>query len=306
MKNKKFLIIILLITIIACVVGGILYCQKSKRDTEEYDDYVKKYERIEKISNQVNDEIDKEVSKANEFIATNPEVGEDKSSINELTNMVTELESLKIEIEPKRDTAKEVNNAIEKMENQIKQVDEELLNTENEELNFSENSNFKTLTSNIAVLTEKVNESVAVETERKAEAERIAQEEKIINGDLSIFAGTYTYTSGGNYTEKLTLEADGSIKNNWQDNFKYSNDGKPVSIKKNTDGTYTIEYSFYSEYGVAMINEGWNSHEYTLAPVGVRLEDYDDEYNSIDTDTNRVRIRDELYDAGPGNIFYKD
>ena len=76
MKNKKFLIIaiIVAIVIIASVVGGLLFYQNNKKNTEEYNEAVKKYERIEKISTQINDEIDKEVSKANEFIATNPDV----------------------------------------------------------------------------------------------------------------------------------------------------------------------------------------------------------------------------------------
>lgn len=77
MKNKKGLIIggvIVVILIIAGVIGGYLYYKNMKQNEEEYNDAVKKYERIEKISNQVNNKIDTELTKANEFIATNPDV----------------------------------------------------------------------------------------------------------------------------------------------------------------------------------------------------------------------------------------
>lgn len=77
MKNKKGLIIggiIVVILIIAGVIGGYLYYKNMKQNKEEYNDAVKKYERIEKISNQVNNKIDTELTKANEFIATNPDV----------------------------------------------------------------------------------------------------------------------------------------------------------------------------------------------------------------------------------------
>jgi flagellar basal body-associated protein FliL len=76
MKSKKILIIciIIAIVVIACGVGGFLYYKTTKKNTEEYNQAVKKYERIEKISNKVNDAIDTELSKANEFISTNPDV----------------------------------------------------------------------------------------------------------------------------------------------------------------------------------------------------------------------------------------
>lgn len=77
MKNKKGLIIggvIVIILIIAGAIGGFLYYQNMKQNEEEYSVAVKKYERIEKISNQVNTKIDTELTKANEFIATNPDV----------------------------------------------------------------------------------------------------------------------------------------------------------------------------------------------------------------------------------------
>ena len=149
--------------------------------------------------------------------------GEDKTSLEELKNTVNELQSLKIEILPKADKTSDINNSIEKMENQIKQVDENLLNNtqfattgndtaeeQQQEIKTSENSNLNILISNIDTLTEKVNQAVKVETERKAEEERKKQEENILNGDLSSFAGTYK--NNGN---TITLSKDGVIKRNY-------------------------------------------------------------------------------------------
>lgn len=77
MKNKKILIISIVVTIlaVACAVGGFLYYQNTKKDQEEqYNEAVKKYERIEKIANKVNDVIDKKLIPTQEFINTNPDV----------------------------------------------------------------------------------------------------------------------------------------------------------------------------------------------------------------------------------------
>ena len=77
MKNKKILIIGIVATIlvIACAVGGFLYYQNMKKNQEEqYNEAVKKYERIEKVATQVNDVIDKKLIPTQEFINTNPNV----------------------------------------------------------------------------------------------------------------------------------------------------------------------------------------------------------------------------------------
>lgn len=140
--------------------------------------------------------------------------GEDKISLEELKNTVNELQSLKIEILPKADKTNDLNNSIEKMENQIKQVDENLLNNtqfattgnetteEQQEIKTNENSNLNILISNIDTLTEKVNQAVKVETERK-----VWQEE------LTKFIGTYKNTEATMGTEEYYLNADGTLTN---------------------------------------------------------------------------------------------
>lgn len=160
--------------------------------------------------------------------------GEDKTSLEELKNTVNELQSLKIEILPKADKISDLNNSIEQMENQIKQVDENLLNntqfattgnetaTENtaeeqqQEIKTSENSNLNILISNIDTLTEKVNQAVKVETERKAEEERKAKEEEERKAreeeekkQKQSYVGTYKNSLG--QTEKITMNENGEL-----------------------------------------------------------------------------------------------
>ena len=77
MKNKKILIIgiVATILIVVCAIGGFLYYQNMKKNQEEqYNEAVKKYERIEKVATQVNDVIDKKLIPTQEFINTNPNV----------------------------------------------------------------------------------------------------------------------------------------------------------------------------------------------------------------------------------------
>ncbi len=77
MKNKKILIIsiIVIILVVACAVGSFLYYQNMKKDQEEqYNEAVKKYERIEKVATQVNEVIDQKLISTQEFINTNPNV----------------------------------------------------------------------------------------------------------------------------------------------------------------------------------------------------------------------------------------
>lgn len=77
MKNKKILIICIFVTIlvVACAIGGFLYYQNVKKNQEEqYNEAVKKYERIEKVATQVNEVIDKKLTPTQEFINTNPDV----------------------------------------------------------------------------------------------------------------------------------------------------------------------------------------------------------------------------------------
>lgn len=194
--------------------------------------------------------------------------GEDKTVLEELKNMVNELKSLKIEILPKSKKIKELNNSIEKMENQIKKVDETLLNntqldtssnetientTEQQEIKTKEDSNLNILISNIDILTEKVNQAVKVEIERKAEEERKAKEEaekKALEEEIEKFAGTYISIYSD---DSITLDKDGVLHDG-------NNTRKPISIKKENDGSIHV----ITGYGAFDTEVG-----YTLYPIGV-------------------------------------
>ena len=197
--------------------------------------------------------------------------GEDKSSIEELTSTITELETLKIEVEPKGNKTIDINNAIDKMKNQIRQVDEELLNTidienensEGQEITFSENSNFYILISNINVLTEKVNDAVKAEADRKAEEERKAKEEaekKELEETFAKFVGTYISAYGG--TSKYTI--------------KKEQNGR-VSVKTGTNETvtgYTVEKG-YTLYPIGVGARG-NTNKIRLeVSDGIAIDEYE-------------------------------
>lgn len=177
--------------------------------------------------------------------------GEDKTSLEELRNATNELQTLKIEILPKADKTNDLNNSIEKMENQIKQVDENLLNNtqfattgsetrestseeQQQEIRTSENSNLNILISNIDTLTEKVNEAVKVETERKAEEEKKAKELE----EKKKYVGTYKNSYG--QTETITLKEDGEL---YYKSYK-------ININSRNSDLGIIVYNRNIEYGI--------------------------------------------------------
>lgn len=253
MKNKKTLVIIIIIALLLIIAGIIGFvCYQNMNQDDDYDKVAKKYEKLAMIATQMNALIDKELVESQALIATNPDVGSDKASLENLQNTVKELESLKIEIPEKSKKSSELNSSIEKMEEAIKQIDENLLDseefknadeiTEDFELTLSENSKANTLISNIGVLTEEVNEDVEKEADRKAaeekkakeEAEKKAKEEalaKVAKGDFSYFAGTYVDIY--NHSSKLTLDKNGKVT---IDGRVFTN--KPISITKRSNGSY--------------------------------------------------------------------
>lgn len=196
--------------------------------------------------------------------------GEDKTSLEELKNTVNELQALKIEILPKADKTNNLNNSIEKMENQIKQVDENLLNNtqfatignetaentteeEQQEIKTSENSNLNILISNIDTLTEKVNQAVSVETERKAEEAK----KKTWEQEFAKFEGTYVdiYSNGSII---YTLKADGTL-------IRPSGTiEKPIGFDRKTDGSIYVQTSFNTTTSNDKVSAG-----YYLYPIGV-------------------------------------
>ncbi len=231
--------------------------------------------------------------------------GEDKTSLEELKNTVNELQSLKIEILPKANRISDLNNSIEKMENQIKQVDENLLNnthfvttgsetTENtteeqQEIKTNENSNLNILISNIDTLTEKVNQAVKAETERKAEEERKAKEEEERKAreeeekkQKQSYVGTYKNSNGNSITIVMSENGQLTLKNNYGKNYE-------LNLNKNSD-LGKVLYNTYKTGDLA---------GYVLYPMGESIR------GLTTDDTSKIRVM--YYDLGisDSNLYYK-
>lgn len=235
--------------------------------------------------------------------------GEDKTTIEELTNSVTELEKLKIEIQPKLDKTNELVSITEEIENKIKQVDEKILNSEdiekaNNELTaedvssnktefvISEDSILNTLVSSINVSMQKVDDAVKAEATRKAEEEKKAKEE----AEKKLYVGTYK-NDYATYRNTLTIKLDEN------GDLYFEENGKKYKIdinKKNRDGSIIV-YNINNEYF---------SMECAIYPVGLALSlPYDGGENCTLTATDKNKIR--LFHHGDdvpsitGNIYYK-
>lgn len=232
--------------------------------------------------------------------------GEDKTSLEELKNTVNELQSLKIEILPKADKTNDLNNSIEKMENQIKQVDENLLNNtqfattgnetaentveeEQQEIKTNENSNLNILISNIDTLTEKVNQAVKVETERKAEEERKAKEEQERKAreeeekkQKQSYVGTYKNMDGNIITITMSENGQLTLKNNYGKNYE-------LNLNKNSD-VGKVLYNTYKTGDLA---------GFVLYPKGESIR------GLTTDDTSKIRVM--YYDLGisDSNLYYK-
>lgn len=230
-----------------------MYYKNLKQNEREYEIASKKYEITIIVANEVNKVIDEKVAEVEAFIATNPQVGEDTTVLENLKKEFEELKALKVETVAKSEKVKELKESIEKMEEQINKLDEELLKVILSDLEaigseetekkviVSENSKLSTKILNINTLIENVNKAVKVEAERKAEeerkakaeAEKKAREEALANvtkGDFTYFAGTYTEVGT---SSKLTLDKSGKVT---IDGRVFTN--KPISIKKQSNGSY--------------------------------------------------------------------
>lgn len=203
--------------------------------------------------------------------------GADTSSLEELSNTVTQLEDLKIEIKEQPTEIDEINTSIENMKQQINQVDKNILTDETNietEIVISEDSNFNTIFSNVDVIIQKVNEQVAVETSRKAEEERIAQEKT----EKQAYVGTYK--NNQNQTMTITMDDSGELYLNF---WTYS---EKINIEeKNKDGAIIIEQ--YPEYGMA--------GKY-IYPIGtnisiVTLGTFDNNGNWVNSKVDNTKIR---------------
>ncbi len=127
-------------------------------------------------------------------------------------------------------------------------------------------------------------------------------EEKLLNGDFSCYAGTYTYVLGykGSQTSKFTLDKEGKITG---DGFSETYNNKPVSIQKEEDGTYRIEHQFYFETPSG--ENQLTSQYFYLAPIDVSLKYYSTQGTNEETDSSTIRIKKEGFIAADANVVYQ-
>ena len=125
-------------------------------------------------------------------------------------------------------------------------------------------------------------------------------EEKLLNGDFSCYAGTYTYIAGYSYGDesKLTLDKDGKITMN---NSK--NSSETLSVQKEEDGTYRLEHQFYFETPSGEIVP--TTQYFYLAPIDVKLSYYSTQGEFEETDKTKIRIKKEGFIAADTNVVYQ-
>ena len=126
-------------------------------------------------------------------------------------------------------------------------------------------------------------------------------EEKLLSGDFSCYAGTYTYMVGGSSQKtKFVLDQDGKITG---DGFSKEYNQKPISIEKQEDGTYRIEHQFYFETpsGEKMLT----SKYFYLAPTNTNLTYYSFQGTMEETDRAKIRIKEEGFISADSNVVYQ-
>ena len=101
---------------------------------------------------------------------------------------------------------------------------------------------------------------------------------KILNGDLSDFAGTWV-----NSYERIQLKADGTFGNGTADSFE-----------KYSDNTYMWSIDFGNDRGTFLI----------LYPIGTEIKE-DFQYTILQTDTTKVRIAINRIDTSD-KVYYRE
>jgi len=125
-------------------------------------------------------------------------------------------------------------------------------------------------------------------------------EKQLLEGDFSCYAGTYTYMAGSNSnSSKLVLDKEGKITGG---SFSKDYNQKPVSIRKEEDGTYRIEHQFYFD---SPAGEILTSRYFYLAPIDVTLTYYSIEGKDEETDKSKVRIKKGGFIAADENTVYQ-
>lgn len=133
------------------------------------------------------------------------------------------------------------------------------------------------------------------------------------NGDFSFFAGTYHKSFGDSFSEKLTLNEDGTLSGG--NDYNTANNQKPVSITVTSKGIIRCVITpvgldnHYDEWSTT-----WHGDIYDICPIGIEwdeLAEVDGDVgliHNITTDTNSLRIVYTNWGGSAGadtGVYYK-
>ena len=237
MKNNSGKGIILALIIGLLLVVGLVISSVFKDDdtsSKEYKEQLEIYNRYVKASKKVNSVVNSCIKDIDDVLGMILDADDDtimslKSKKKELGNFVIEISDKKIK---KTSKLKEKN---EKLEKQLKEIDKNLIILKEDEIEsyeFSEDSKIKVLTNEVGTLIKSM--------------ETLIQKQKILNGDVSVFNGTYR---APNYTDTVVIKDDKFIVD--YGNERVFETRKMKEIKYN-NGVYvfTIKSEYSSDMGI--------------------------------------------------------
>ena len=229
---KKLGIIIGIVLVVIAGAIAIVFAINNSQYQEEYGEQSEIYDKRVEIAEKVNESVDESVNSAEEVAGE--EVGDDKTKVESLNSKKEEILSYKIEIpENKTSNLNQIKEDNEKLAEGLNKVEEGLADLSSEEVeSYSVSGESK-----VGILSKEISSLIEeIKVQAKAYAEKKAAEEakqKILDGDLSAFVGTYKETSGGGDT--LTIKSD-----------EFTVQGKTYKtkdlqeIRQESNGSYTL------------------------------------------------------------------
>ena len=238
-SKKVWVIAAAAVLVFAMVAGVVVVQQHNERErvrieaeeaelarivAEEMEEARTRFDEIAEIADGVNNFINGVIVRADYLLEGEPNVGDDRSSVEALKAVVDELDSLKITVPPLPYAIEEIHLAASSMEADINLANEGLVERyRNLGPGFSlidivDSGRLAYLIDDFYAALDRVHDAIdaeeAAEAERQAEAERRAAEEaqrqgveRLRRGDISHLAGTWV--NGYGFT--FTISDDGII-----------------------------------------------------------------------------------------------
>lgn len=243
MKKKKLIFAICFVAMLLIIGVVVSVLMLTNTNSKEYNQQLEIYDRYAKIAEKINVIIIDKINPIDEVMKK--DIGDNKSIFDELNSKKEELLKYKIDISDKKITDfDELKEATKKLKEALQKIDETLIDLKDEEIDdftINENHEMNKIFEEIEKLVEEANTLAKKQEEKKAREE---QKQKILNGDLSLFEGSYQETEKSCLTiknnefvlcdnqtyktsdmQKITLEEDGSYK------FLISTGNNPISYE---------------------------------------------------------------------------